>query len=300
MYHMVPMAVLLSTLITLIILSRNREIVAMKASGISLFSICSPILLVSLLISLLLLILNESIIPYSIKKSEYIENVLINKEEPVGLFKENQIWYKSPGAIYNIRLFDPKKNILKGITINYFDKNFYLTRRIDGKEARWKPGQGWIFYEVIFRSRQKDGSFKLESFPEKSIPLPESPRDFKKVERKPEEMTFTELKDYIRQIKSEGYDATRYLVDLHFKTSFPFISFIMAILGAPFALKAEKGGGVTLGVGISIIIGFSYYLIYAFNQSLGHAEILPPIVSAWLTNALFGTIGILLFLGTPR
>jgi lipopolysaccharide export system permease protein len=271
----------------------------MKASGISIYFICGPVLISAFLISFLLLILNESIIPYATQKSEYIENVCIKNKKPTGFFKQNQIWYKSQNAIYSIQMFDSKKNTLEGITINRFDKNFNLIQRIDAKKAQWE-GQGWLFYGVSIRNRQKDGSFKAESFPKKKISLPENPQDFKIVERSPEEMTFSELKDYIKKIKSEGYDVTRYQVDLHLKISFPFISLIMAILGIPFALKAERGGGVALGVGISVFIGAGYYFVYVFNQSLGHSGVLPPIISAWLTNILFGTVGVFFLIGSPR
>jgi len=299
LFHIIPIAVLLSTLLTFTILSRNQEIVAMKASGINLSSICAPILISSFLISFLLFILNESVIPYATKKSEYIENVCIKKKQPAGFYKQNQIWYKSQNAIYNIQIFDPKNNVLKGITINNLDKDFNLVRRIDAKEARWST-KGWIFYDVRIRSWQEDGFFKSQSFSKKMISLPETPQDFKKAEGNPEEMTFSELLEYIKKIESEGYDATKYVVDLHLKISFPLVSLIMAILGIPFALKAERGGGIALSIGTSIFIGFVYYFIYAFSRSLGHSGILPPIISAWLTNILFGIIGVFFLTSAPQ
>ena len=74
----------------------------------------------------------------------------------------------------------------------------------------------------------------------------------------------------------------------------------MAVLGIPFALKAEKGGGIALGIAMSIFIGCGYFFIHAFNQSLGHGGVLPPLISAWLANILFGAIGALLFINAPQ
>ncbi len=81
------------------------------------------------------------------------------------------------------------------------------------------------------------------------------------------------------------------LVDLHYKISFSFISLIIILIGAPFALITTRGG-VLIGIGTSIAIGLLYYAFIAMSLAFGKAGLLPPIVAAWLGNIVFAWLGI--------
>ncbi len=284
--QMSPMSVLLATILSLGILSRNNELTAMRASGINLYRVVSPVILISLFISILSLIFNEYILPYTNKKAQYILDVKVEKKPYLGFFKNNKIWYHGENSIYNIQLFDTYNNILYGITIYYFDKDFKLVKRIDAKDAVWKNGK-WRFEHVMIRSFT-DNIMEERYYLQKVIPLKETPETFKIIEKDTEEMSYKELKRYIKKIKKEGYDATKYVVELYSKISLPFVGFIMSFLGIPFALKVGKDGGIPLGIGISIVIGFVYWMIFSFCLSLGRASVLPPVLSVWFANFVFG------------
>ena len=118
---MMPACVLLAALITFGLFSRNHEIVAMKANGISLYRIARPVLAFALLACGLNFLLNEFVTPAANWQAEYIKYVEVQKKKEWGAFKENQIWYKSQNAIYNFKLFAPAENRLKGVTISYLD-----------------------------------------------------------------------------------------------------------------------------------------------------------------------------------
>ncbi|MFH1625294.1 MAG: LPS export ABC transporter permease LptG [Pseudomonadota bacterium] len=290
-----PVATLLSSLISLGILSRNSEVVAMRASGISVYRIITPIIGISLLVSVGSLIGNESILPYTNQRVKYIEHTALENKSPYGFFQQNRIWYRSNNAIYNIDIFDPKGSTLKGITIYYFDGEFNLIRRIDAKMAKW-VNQKWYFHEISSRSFDNGAEVSMERWHEKIIPLPEVPDDFKIVEKSADEMSYTELRSYTKKIRNEGFDATKYVVDMHAKLAFPFVSLIMPLLGVPFALKTGRGKGIVRGVGISIIISFVYWAMLAVSLSLGHSGVLPPVVSAWVSNFIFLMVGIFMLL----
>ena len=118
---MMPACVLLAALITFGLFSRNHEIVAMKANGISLYRIARPVLAFALIVCGLNFLLNEFVTPAANWQAEYIKYVEVQKKKEWGAFKENQIWYKSQNAIYNFKLFAPAENRLKGVTISYLD-----------------------------------------------------------------------------------------------------------------------------------------------------------------------------------
>ena len=176
--HTMPVSVLLASLLTFSLLSKNSEIVALKSSGISLYRASLPLLVSALLISAFSFVFNEVITPYANQKAKYIEFVEVKKLQKMGAFKQNQIWYRSKNAIYNFALFDPQTNTLKGITINYIGQNFELTMRIDAKEARWQDGQ-WIFSDLLITTFSTDHFPVLEKVTSRAILLPETPTELR-------------------------------------------------------------------------------------------------------------------------
>jgi lipopolysaccharide export system permease protein len=287
-----PFATLLAALITLGILARNNEVVAMKAHGISAYRIIMPLLILSVSVTAFIFLCNETIVPYCARKSSYVWQVKIKQEEERAFFKLNKIWYRGEDIIYNIRLLEPKKDVLEGVSIYRFDEVFNLRQRTDARKVQWN-GIGWTFYHVTIRDFLPGGELATETYDERDIPLREKPEDFKKGMKKPEEMTYRELKAYVEELRSEGYDPTRYIVDLYHKVSFPFLTLIMILIGSPLALAAGhgRGGGITQGVGLSIVIGFVYWMAFAISIAMGHSGTLPPVIAAWAPNIFFGLIG---------
>jgi lipopolysaccharide export system permease protein len=106
-------------------------------------------------------------------------------------------------------------------------------------------------------------------------------------------MSYGELWTYIQKIQASGYDATRYLVDLHSKLSTPLLNLIMVLIGIPFALKTSRSGGVALSIGSSVMIGFAYGVIFYVFVSFGKSGVLSPILACWIPTVLFGLAGTL-------
>jgi lipopolysaccharide export system permease protein len=124
------------------------------------------------------------------------------------------------------------------------------------------------------------------------IPLKEKPSDFANNEWKPEYLSYKQLRKYAKNFKGVSNKTVRnLLVELHYKTAFPFISLIMVLIGTPFAIKSTRGG-VLMGMGMSIVIGLLYYTVIAVSYNLGKAGLLHPFVAAWLSNVIFTAIGI--------
>ncbi|MBU2053699.1 MAG: LPS export ABC transporter permease LptG [Proteobacteria bacterium] len=289
--QILPAAVLLSSLITFGVLSRYSEITAMKANGISLYRISIPILLISAMVCLLVFLLNEWITPYANERAEYIRKIEVQKQKSMGIFKQDQIWYRGQRGIYNFRLFDPERNRLQGITIHYLDREMNLTMRLDAEWGEWQEDR-WIFHNLLI-TRFQSGEFPtLTRVKQQAVDLPERPSDFRVVQKSADAMGYFELKRYINKLRAEGYDATRYAADLHGKVAFPLVGIILAVIGICFSLRSERSGGIAQGIGAGLIIGFSYWLVFAFGMSLGRSGALPPLIAAWFGNILFGAASV--------
>jgi lipopolysaccharide export system permease protein len=285
-----PYGVLFATLLTLGTLSRHSEITAMKAGGVSLYRIISPLLLFALLVSLFSFVGNEYISPLAAQKSKYLLEVKIKKEEPSTFFKNYKIWFQGNEGIFNVQLLDPKEKVLKGLTFYKLDPEFRCIQRLDAREARWVDGK-WRLRDGAIRDFTEDGSMQTVPFKEMEISIKEDWESFQRVERKSEEMSYTELRTYIQKIRAAGYDATRYLVDLHAKVASPLLNLIMVLAGIPFALKTGRSGGLALNIGISVMVGFVCGVTFYVFLSFGKSAVLPPFISVWTPIVLFGLAG---------
>lgn len=292
--YVLPPAVLLATLMTFGSFSKFNEITAMKANGIHIYRMTMPILIFASIAAVFYFYFSEWITPAAIQKTTYIKNVEVKKQKNPGFFKQNEIWYYSDKALYNFKMFDIDKNILRGVTINYLNPDFSLSNRIDAQRAEWKNNQ-WVFYNLLITHFDEDNNPVLEWSKEKSISIPEKPDDFKVMQKDVEKMGYAELRKYIRKIQAERYDAKKYIVDLYGKIAFPFVILIMVLIAVPFALRSERSGGIMQSIGIGIFIGFSYWIIHAFSMTLGKSEMLPALLAAWMANILFGAIAAFLF-----
>ncbi len=289
-----PVTVLLAGLWSLGNLSKNYELIAMKAGGISFRRILVPMLGLALVISFLTLILNESIIPPLNMKVKRFEQTRMD-ERPEYERRDNVAFY-SPDHQYLIymKTFDGEKSQMRYIQILARRPDGSLARRIDAQKGLYSNG-GWYFIEGIEREFDVRGEniLKEEGFKEKYLPLDVKPSDFSREIQKPEELNFIQLARYIAQSRRGGYDVRRYLVDLHLKIASPFACVIILLVGAPLAIFSPRSGRL-ISFGIAIFIGFLYWGGMSVGRSLGRVGILTPLLAAWAANFLFIGLGLYL------
>jgi lipopolysaccharide export system permease protein len=286
-WQILPASILMAALVSFGALSRHSEIIAMKACGVSLYRTAAPIIAIAGLLCCLSFVISEFVTPYTNQKADQIILVEIQKQVRAGAFRENQIWYRGKEGIYNFKVFDRRTNRLQGITIYTVDSQLHLIKRIDAERGEWQDGK-WIFYNVVATSFQPGAFPEMQIIPSQVMSLPEQPDNFLSAQKDAENMGYLELRRYIREIQSEGYDATSYRVDLNGKLAFPLVTIIMAIIGLASALRGESRGSQAQGLAAGIVIGFSYWIVFAFTISLGRAGVLPPLLAAWSANILFG------------
>jgi lipopolysaccharide export system permease protein len=239
---------------------------------------------------------NDRVIPTSSKIANYIRTEELEKEKlknASSRIVKNVAIYGAGNRIVFARSYDTENKILNDIIIHEHDAAESLTYKITAQSGAW-TGDGWKFYNVVVYHIDNAGNILGEPkfYGEKDVPLKEKPRDFANREWRSEYMSYGELKKYIVNFRGTGARLVKnLLVDLHYKISFPLISFVIILIGAPFAITTTRGG-VLIGIGMSIAIGLLYYAFIAIFLAFGKAGILPPIVSAWLGNIVFAALGI--------
>ena len=279
-------SILMATLLTLGLLSRDSEIIAIRSCGISLLRISLPMLALGLVASILLLFNAEMILPYSYARTELIDRVKIKKKGDRVTFKLNNIWFRSQSMILQARLFEPKTTTLSGVVVWKVDGAMNPISRIDAVSAVYKDGR-WTLNSSIVRGFQSAAGYMPFFAQTMPMDLNLKVEDLQVLDSDADNMNIRKLKEYAENLKRGGYQAYRYLTLMHTKIASPFAALIMVLLGIPFALRNSRSGGIAMGIGASIAIGFAYFVVNAVLLSYGRSGVLPPLVAAWGANALF-------------
>ena len=291
---MIPMAILMASVLSLGLMAKKNEIVAVKSSGISMFRFTLPIILLSLVLALAVALINEVVLPVTKTRTNFIWNVRVEKQ-PGKLFQKERFWYKGQDAIYQVGFYEPDSQSLSEVSAYRFGPDFVLNERIDAKRARYLGGR-WIFFKGLYQRRLPGGGYSAQIFDQLSLALPEKPTDFTRLTKPSEEMSLGELARYVAKVEAKGFDPLRQRVDLQAKLSFPFVCLIMALIGIPLALFKEKGRFLPAAVIIGLGVALFYWVGFSYCKSLfGYAGVLPPVMAAWLPNLFFGLLGVFMF-----
>lgn len=284
-------SILMATLLTLGMLSRDSEIIALRSCGVSLLRISLPMLGLGLVASILLLINAELILPHSYARTELIDRVKIKKRGERATFKVNNIWFRSKSMILQARLFEPKKRVLSGVVVWNLDASMSPVSRIDAETAVYLDG-GWLLNSAVLKNFQTAAGYAPQFSQTMKLDLNLKIEDLQVLDSDADNMSIRTLKEYAENLKRGGYQAYRYLTLMHTKIASPFAALIMVLLGIPFALRNSRSGGIAMGIGASIGIGFAYFVVNAVLLSYGRSGVLTPVVAAWGANVLFMLSGI--------
>lgn len=279
-------SILMATLLTLGLFSKNSELIAMRSCGISLPKIALPMLILGFLASILLLLNAELIVPVSYGRMATVERVDIKKEGANAVFRRGNIWFRSGTDILQADMLDPDAKALKGVVIWMLDDAMNPIRRIDSKQAEFR-GDRWSLIEPMIKDFQNGIGYSLSKLPKLDVVMNLKLDDLRLLDNNADNMSFRQLKEYADNLEKGGYKAFRYLTMMQTKLSGAFSAFIMVMLGIPFALRSSRSGGIALGIGASVAIGFAYFVVNAVLLSYGRNGVLPPVVAAWGANMIF-------------
>jgi LPS export ABC transporter permease LptF/LPS export ABC transporter permease LptG len=299
-YQLSPLAALVSVLVTLGILSKNNEIIAFKASGISLYRLAAPLLLAGVAIAATLLILDETYLPYANQRQDALYNQI--KGRPPQTYTRPQRWIFGENAkVYNYDLFDPTEQLFGGLTVVELDPTtFQMKRRVFATRAHWLDTQKtWVLESGWVRDFSEGTVTRYAPFNVTTLAeLVEPPSYFHREVIQAFQMSWTELRKYMESLRHAGFDVSTLNVQWHKKLAYPLIAPISMMLAIPFAiLVGNRGaiGGVALGVGIGIF----YWAVAALFEAMGGIGQLPPLLAAWSPDLIFFFLGLYFFFKMP-
>jgi LPS export ABC transporter permease LptG len=293
-YFIIPIAVLLSVLVTFGMLSRTSELTVMKACGISLYRTALPVIALSLIGSAVLFGLEQRVLAEANRQADAIDNE-IRGRPPRNLNPLNRRWVVArDGSIYHYGFFDPKQRVLTALAIyrpepaawKLSTQTFATTAEYRNE---WNGVKGW----------QRDYTKHppvFEAFDRKTLAL-EPPDYFGGETPVAQLMTVPELRTHIADLKASGFNWLPLGVELQRKIAFPFVTLVMTLLAVPFGVTTGRRGAI-YGIGIGIVIALAYWVVSSVFIALGSAGMLPPFLAAWSANIIVAGAAAFLFLNT--
>ncbi|OGF45611.1 MAG: hypothetical protein A2452_00090 [Candidatus Firestonebacteria bacterium RIFOXYC2_FULL_39_67] len=291
-----PFASLVCTLITFAGLNKTNEIMAMRTSGVSTIKIISPILLLSFLLSLGVIIANETFITKLYSKSADIRIKEIWKSASSTAEVRNNLVFKSKnGWLANIKYFNGERNMMSGITMYYQNPDSSVKRRIDSEKAEWKNNK-WYFFNSYIRDFPDDKKEIAKMIKVSEAFIAESPIELATKKKHIDQLTVRELNKEIKDLEVRGEKTGEERVYLHFKLSYAFSIFMLSFLAIPFGLNTGKYSGVILSFAISFLIGFVYWQLLSIGKVLGMHGVVAPYIAAWGGNFIFLVTGTIMLI----
>jgi LPS export ABC transporter permease LptG/LPS export ABC transporter permease LptF len=299
-YDSAAMAVLAAVLVTFAVMSKNNEVTAMKACGVSLYRLSAPVILAAGLVSGVLFLFDHYYIPQSNRIQERLL-AEIKGRPPQTFLDPNRKFVNGQDPrkprIYNFKYYDPGQNVMVGVNVyELAETPFRLMRHVSAESARWEPSlKSWVFQNGWVRDfagvESKDyKTFQATTFPE----MIEPPSYFLVEEKQEKQLNFQELERYIRDLQQSGFNTVRLQVQYHKKFSVPMFALVIGLLAVPFSFMTGNRGAMA-GVGVSLGIALAYFALGRLFEEVGNVNQLPATMAAWSPVAVFALAGTYMF-----
>jgi len=277
-------------------LAGNTEIIAMLSGGMSFRRLMRPYLFSAVVMSLLVFCLSSWLIPPANKVKLEFEDKYVSKVTRD--YVRNVQLEIEPGVIVYIERFDDKKKIGYRFFIEKYDER-RLVSRTTAQRITQKEENLWTLNDYL--TRDFDGmSERMYGGPSLDTTLVMDPDEFFIVKGYSEQLTTTELRQYLDRQKRRGVaNIKEYEIEYHRRFSFPFSIIILTVIGVSLSSRKVRGGtGLHLGLGL--LIAFSYILFDTLSGALALSGRTTPFLAVWTPNLLFALIAVLLYRLAPK
>ena len=295
-YELAPLGALVAVLVTLGVMSKNNEIVACKASGISLYRLAAPLLFAGVVLAAGMIFMDNTFLPYANQRQDELRNQI--KGKPPQTYTRPQRWiFGENSKIYNYDFFDPNLNFFGGLNVLEIDPTtFQMKRRVFANRAQWSDAQkAWILESGWVRDFSNGTITRYDKFTATTLAeLTEQPSYFNRQVLQAFQMNWSELRKYIEGLRQAGFDVSALTVQWQEKLAYPIIVPVSMLLAIPFAFfVGTRGaiGGVALGIGIGIV----YWCLARLMEAMGGVGQLPPFLAGWSPDMVFFFLGLYYF-----
>lgn len=288
----IPMSCLLAALLGFGSMSSNSELVALKSAGISFGRIVRPLVIAGVFISIFAFLLNETVVPLSTRAAANVMRYQIYRQTPP-VSKDNVfIRDVSDGIlrrIIYIKEVMPRSSEMSDILVQEFEEG-HIRRVVTAPKGNWIEGVWWLHDGQVFEVKDDGLVEMLFRFDRQKLNLDMGPSEIDSDAANPDEMNLRELYMTMSSAARQGNKAGKLQMLFYLRIAVPWASVVLILVGAAVGSRPQRSSS-SMGLGLSVVIVFCYYVIMSLCKSLGEANFLPGIVAAWIPNVIFLAIG---------
>ena len=299
-----PMSVLLSILLVFNRMSSESEMVAIRAAGVSFIRIVMPTLGFALIVTVLTFLLSDRFVPFATKQATKLTEQALREtkqSEPVKYqhIEHNAISYSVEAANLDIQAKRMHKVSLllyqhgEPFVLIYADTAYW---QADANSGHWRFPHASPFYvspsqpSHLIMEPLNRSELDIESY---VLKLRESPFDLVAPKRDPEALTSDEIRGTIAHLQQLGLKSGLWQMGLRQRYAVPVYCLVFALIGAPLGLRSHRTSSA-VGLGISLLVVFSFYFLSVYLATFGENNRIPPSVAAWTPDVLGAIVGIVL------
>lgn len=292
MFQMMPAAALFATVFTIGPFSRNSELTAAKAGGISFHRLVVPLLLAASVAAVANFYVGEYATIASARRLELQDTGTARSQAS----RYNFVYRADDGWIYTINTLEAERALLRGLLLERPSRSAeFPGTAVTADSATWSERQGaWTLWNGAVHAFGDSTGPRTTRFAGMRFRVfKEAPHQLLLTPKEPEEMTWAELGEYIGFMDRAGNNVDKLIVERWLKIALPVTCLVIAIFGAPLAVTAPRAGAA---VGIAISLGTTILFLLFINLALavGESGLIEPGLAAWVPNALFLLVGLVL------
>ena len=290
-----PMANLLANLVAFGRLSSDSEVTAFKAGGYSFTRIVAPAAIAGLFVTLLCFLFNEKVVPVANDKFSRLFRREVTLKRPLPKIAENRFFEAGPGRKFFVKSYEAETGFMYGV-IMYESQAKNFPRIVEAKKAKLEEGKCTFWNGRVSDLKTTGTDYHYTYFDDMQYPIdthyvnPDDVPDTKN----PRRMNIVELWDYIEDLKNKGLSdrsLNQNWIEFWTKISIPFASFVFMLIGAPLGASTSRSGA-SIGVGMSVIIIFAYYILFAAGKAFATGGYVTPFTGVWSPNFIVGLLGL--------
>ena len=303
--YVIPMSVMMAVLMTLLRMSGDNEIMALKAGGVSIYRLLIPVLVFSLLGTLITGYMTLLGVPLGMERFKTLLFDVATSNLSVSL-KERTFNDNFKNIMLYVNKIDPHSGELHNVLIE--------DSRTSGVDNTVVARTGRLFgepKEMVYHLRLFDGTINQMDMPDRSsntitFKTYDIRLDLKDVlstrgisDKNPDEMTLANLKAYLKQVEANKKEYYGALLKYHKKFSIPVACLAMGLLALPLGIQT-RNSKKAFGIGLGLIFFLLYYILLSVGTAFGENGSYPPVVGMWMPNAVLGGFGMYLLIRSAK
>lgn len=290
-----PIIILLASMFSMGSLAKNSELTAMRASGVGIYRLSWPLLLLGVLIAVSSFAGGEYILPRANgARADLMRSIAEGKQGPQSAkdLRRNFYYFANKGTVYVCDEFRADPQLARTVTRTRFIGGS-ISQNVTAEQLVYE-NKRWFFVNGFTRKFDDLGAIITPFDTLVDSTLNVTPIAMTKRIKSADEMSYWEISYYIDKARSRGENVQKYIGEKYFKVALPVMNIIVILLGISITARSGRSGSAVL-FGIGLMLTFTYWVICRFALAFGQNGYLPPMLGAWIGNIIFLMLALFLF-----